>query len=271
VLDYLLNSAVTGAVTLEILDARGETVRSFSSTDSPEKLDAHRYFTGRWVNPPAPLSSAAGHHRFVWDLRYARPKAGSYEYTIAAMDGENTPVEPRGPLVVPARYTVRLTAGGQRYEQPLVVAPDPRTAVSADVLAGKLEIEKRIVASMSSSFESLERVRAVRRQAGGLKERAGSLAAAGALAALDKKAAAFDEGLESFAHTNSTLGAILTAIDAADAAPTATQTRACDDLRKALETRQAQWKTLEVEDLAALNATLRQAGLPPIETHGGAR
>ena len=271
VLDYLLESAVTGAVTLEILDARGETVRSFSSADPPEKLDAHRYFTERWVNPPALPSTAAGHHRFVWDLRYARPKAGSYEYTIAAVDGENTPIEPRGPLVVPGRYTVRLTAGGHRYEQPLVVAPDPRTAVPVDVLADKLEIEKRIVASMNGSFESLERVRGVRRQAGGLKERARSGAAADALAAFDKKAAAFDEGSESFAHTNSSLGAILTAVDAADAAPTATQTRACDALRKALETRLAQWKTFEAEDLAALDTTLRQAGLPPIGAQAGAR
>src|SRR6202034_651838 len=40
VIDYYLGSAVAGAVKLEILDAHGQMVRSFSSTDQPEASEA---------------------------------------------------------------------------------------------------------------------------------------------------------------------------------------------------------------------------------------
>ena len=220
VLDYLLQSSVTGAVTLEILDARGETVRSFSSADPPEKLDARRYFTERWVNPPAPPSTAAGHHRFVWDLRYARPKAGIYDFMIAAVDGENTPVEPRGPLVVPGRYSVRLTAGGQRYEQPLVVAPDPRTAVSSEVLSAKLEFQKRIVAAMGVSFNASVAVTELRKQRKARGEES------------DTRLAALETDLS---KTNRTLGAILNQVEAADAPPTSVQAATLAETLQTLE------------------------------------
>ena len=60
VLDYVLKSAVTGAVTLEILDAQGATVRAFSSAETKGGPEARPYFTERWINPPAPPSTARG-------------------------------------------------------------------------------------------------------------------------------------------------------------------------------------------------------------------
>ena len=53
-----------------------------------------------------------GHHRFVWDLRYERPRADRYEYMIAAVFGEDTPLEPRGPLVA-AGLLPRSSDGGR--------------------------------------------------------------------------------------------------------------------------------------------------------------
>ncbi len=227
VLDYVLKSAATGAVTLEILDAQGETVRSFSSADPTGGPDVHPYFTERWINPPAPPSTAAGHHRFVWDLRFPPPKSGGYEFMIAAVDGENTPIEPRGPLVVPGRYTVRLTAGGQRYEQPLVVTPDPRTTVSTEVLQAKLEFQKKIVAAMSVSFDaskSMNELDKQRKAPGG--ETDTRLATLGA----------------DLSKTNHTLGAILNQVEAADAPPTAVQTATLAETLQALDKQLQQWK-----------------------------
>src|SRR5439155_1044512 len=106
VIDYVLPRAVAGPVALEILDSAGRIVRSFSSADEPEKVAATRYFAQEWLKPAAPLSGAAGHHRFVWDLRGPRPKAEEYEYSIAAISGEDTPAEPEGVLVPPGIYSV---------------------------------------------------------------------------------------------------------------------------------------------------------------------
>ena len=220
-LDYVLKSAVTGAVTLEILDGQGATVRAFSSAETKGGPEARAYFTERWINPPAPPSTAAGHHRFVWDLRYPPPRSAGYEFMIAAVDGENTPIEPRGPLVVPGRYTVRLTAGGQRYEQPLVVAADPRTSVPAEVLAARLAFQEKIVAAMAASLDASASVAARRKQ---------SKAAPGDES--DARLAALETDL---AKTNRTLGAILNQVEAADAPPTAIQAATLEETLKLLQ------------------------------------
>ena len=219
-LDYVLGSAASGAVTLEILDAQGAVVRSFSSANPMGEPDALPYFTERWINPPAPPSTAAGHHRFVWDLRFAPPRSAGYEFMIAAVDGENTPIEPRGPLVVPGRYTVRLTVGGQRYEQPLVVIPDPRTAVSAEVLASKLEFQEKIVAAMGASFDASAAVAERRKR----QKTPGDEA--------DTRLAALEADLS---KSNHTLGAILNQVEAADAPATAIQAATLAETLQALD------------------------------------
>ena len=167
----------------------------------------------------------------MWDLRYPPPKSAGYEFMIAAVDGENTPIEPRGPLVVPGRYTVRLTAGGQRLEQPLVVIPDPRTSVPADVLAAKLVFQERIVAAMAASLDASASVAARRKQ---------SKAAPGDES--DAKLVALETDLS---KTNRTLGAILNQVEAADAPPTAAQAATLKEAIDALDAQLVRWKALK--------------------------
>jgi photosystem II stability/assembly factor-like uncharacterized protein len=236
VIDYLIGAPAAGPVTVEILDGQGATVRSFSSDDAPEATGARRYFTDRWSNPAAPPAATPGQHRLVWDLRYARPKAAEYEYMIAAVDGEDTPIEPRGPMVVPGRYTVRLTAGGKLFEQALVVTPDPRTqtSVAPDVFAEKLATEKRIVAAMGTSFDALESVRALRKERKGAKGSAAGRRDAGA--------ATLETDL---ARTNRTLATLLNQLDAADAEPTAIQTKTLKETLERFDGELARWKQLQ--------------------------
>ena len=160
ILDYTLAGAASGPLTIEILDSRGNVVRKYSSADQPEKLTARRYFAEEWLKPSAPPSAAAGHHRFVWDLRGPRPRAESYDYSIAAIWGEDTPMEPEGPLVVPGSYTVRLTAGGTTVTQPLTVEADPRISTSRTGLVRQYEVATRTAAEMDRAADALALVRA---------------------------------------------------------------------------------------------------------------
>src|SRR5262249_44567808 len=73
VLDYVLATPAR-SVRIDVLNEKGATVRSYASDAAPEKPEANRYFPEGWVRPQAPPATGAGHHRFVWDLRYARPK-----------------------------------------------------------------------------------------------------------------------------------------------------------------------------------------------------
>jgi photosystem II stability/assembly factor-like uncharacterized protein len=165
ILDYVVPRDASGPLTIEILDSRGDVVRKYSSEDKPESLTARRYFADDWVKPAPPPSAAAGHHRFVWDLRGPRPRAESYDYSIAAIWGEDTPIEPEGPLVVPGSYTVRLTAGGTTVTQALTVEPDPRASASRADYVQQYELATRTATEMERTADALAQVRARRKKA----------------------------------------------------------------------------------------------------------
>ena len=214
VIDYFLARPAAGPVRLEILDAQGHTVRAFASDDPPEKLETRRYFTDRYVHPPPPPPASAGHHRFVWDLRYPRPKSNRHEYMISAVAGQDTPIEPRGPLALPGRYTVRLTVDGNRQDQPLELTMDPRVSAAPPALAERSDFERRLVAAMGESFDAVPLARSAK----------------------DEPRA---KQLESI---NGLLGNLLTAIDGADAPPTAVQKDAYARARSELDTLLAKGK-----------------------------
>ncbi|MGB6555744.1 MAG: hypothetical protein WBE78_19780, partial [Candidatus Binataceae bacterium] len=114
IFDYWLKSGVAGPVTLEILDANGKVLRRFASTDKPEvtQEDLEKQLIPLyWIRPQQILSSGAGMHRFVWDLRLPPPGTTQHEYPISAVP-HDTPRYPVGPAILPGKYEVRLTVAG---------------------------------------------------------------------------------------------------------------------------------------------------------------
>jgi hypothetical protein len=73
----------------------------------------------REVVASLPTRGQEGINRVTWNLRYSDPD-----------QPENT--APRGPLVIPGQYIVRLEAGGYVSETPLEVREDPRIQVAPD-------------------------------------------------------------------------------------------------------------------------------------------
>lgn len=153
VIDYFLPAALAGPVTLEIVDAAGSVVRSYSSAQTPERPKVVYNFADIWLQPWEPLPARAGHNRFVWDLRGPRPLAPEYEYSIAAVPDEDTPLLPQGCMVLPGRYKVRLNVNGKATEQPLEVKQDPRSAVRLEDLAAQLAFYDQVAASLAGMVE----------------------------------------------------------------------------------------------------------------------
>lgn len=116
VIDYYL-AADAGVVTIEVLDQAGAIVRRVASDDAPPPPVAPQTVTTLWVPAPQPLSAAAGQHRWVWDLRPTPP---------AARPGGGGGGGFRRQPTLTGTFTVKLTAAGKSYTQPLVVVPDPR-------------------------------------------------------------------------------------------------------------------------------------------------
>ncbi|MEP7344996.1 MAG: hypothetical protein ABI877_07010 [Gemmatimonadaceae bacterium] len=122
-IDYYLKNAARGPVTLEILDASGKIVRTFTSTpvNEPAPTRGRRGDGGIpntspiWRRPAdAPLSVAAGMHRVVWN------PAGAGERDVFGDPNEALT------RTVTGTFTAMLTVDGKSYTQPFAIKPDPR-------------------------------------------------------------------------------------------------------------------------------------------------
>jgi len=123
-IDYYLKSDASGPITIEILDPAGEVIRKYSSEDKgpPVNLETLN-IPAYWVRPFEPLSTAAGMHRWIWDLRPTpppRPAGGGGGGGFGGGRGGAV-------TVLPGAYSVRLSVAGKGYTQPLIVKMDPRT------------------------------------------------------------------------------------------------------------------------------------------------
>ena len=85
-------------------------------------------------------------------------------YPIAATPGDTAP-EPKGPWVVPGTYTVKLTANGKTYTQPLIVKMDPRVKSGTLALNQQFALSKRIVDALAAIQELLPPIDAARARA----------------------------------------------------------------------------------------------------------
>ena len=109
------------AATLEILDAGGQLVRRYSSTE-PEPLEEP--LDPDDDKPKKQLEIKPGMNRFVWDLRYeGAARVGGY-YLFEYEGGS------KGPIALPGKYQVKLTVDGKTLAAPLELKPDPRIKVS---------------------------------------------------------------------------------------------------------------------------------------------
>jgi photosystem II stability/assembly factor-like uncharacterized protein len=281
ILDYYLVSASAKPVTLEILDEQQHPVRRYASTDKPEPLEktaGEHPIPMYWVRPAQILSASAGMHRFVWDLHYAPPDSLAHEFPISAII-HDTPKYPLGAWVLPGNYTVKLTADGKSYSQPLVVKMDPRITTSLADLRKQFEMQSGAVEGMNESYEMLTQVKTVRAQ---LKERAakaGKGALADAVSALDKQASELEgaaqssffglppgaKQTENFSTSNQHFGNILAVADTADAAPTTQAAAVYKELEDALEKLVSRWTEIRQQDIPALNADLKKAGLTAVD------
>jgi len=293
IIDYFVAQASATPVTLEILDAEGKIVRKFSSHDKPEPSAeelAKELIPPYWILMSKALSSSAGMHRWVWDLRYPAPRATRSEYPISAVPGA-TPRSPEGPMAVPGEYTVRLTANGHTSSEPLVVKMDPRVKASASELAEEFAKQRLLAGMMTENTEAVSEARALREQLQRLTNNAPAAAAIGstagraaekispplaeAISAFDKKLTTILGGAGGFAaapspsptltRTAGTIGALYGEIDRADAAPTAAQLAAIKALEGDFTATRKLWQDFQASDLPGLNRQLKSAGLAELQ------
>jgi photosystem II stability/assembly factor-like uncharacterized protein len=109
-----------GKAKISVYDKDGKLVREF---DGPGK---------------------AGVNRTNWDLRWNSPAVPTPEQLEAAAAGFD--FGPRGPLVEPGEYTIKIKAAGKEESQKVVVEDDPRLRISAADRAARSEAIQQLYA-----------------------------------------------------------------------------------------------------------------------------
>ena len=155
-IDYYL-SKPADKVVIDILDAKGAVVRTYTGTpadDKPKKGVADdggdEEFRGPRVGP---VPRKAGVNRYSWDLRY--PGANTFEGMILWSARAE-----QGPLAAPGDYAVRITANGQTSTQPLKVEKDPRlTDVSQADLEEQFQLAMKVRDEVSEADDMVVLIR----------------------------------------------------------------------------------------------------------------
>src|SRR6185369_182469 len=166
IIDYYLANATSSVVSVEILDARGQVIRKYASDDKPEVSEeeiAKQLIPPYWVRHTKKPDTIVGMHRVIWDLHYASPTSSTHEYPITAVP-EATPRYPLGPVAVPGKYTVRLTANGKSYTAPLTVKLDPRVKTTQQALDQQFQVQQKLANAGSRSSEAVLQIKSVQEQ-----------------------------------------------------------------------------------------------------------
>jgi photosystem II stability/assembly factor-like uncharacterized protein len=272
VIDFYVKEVPKGETRIDILDAKGQKIRSFSSQkvnslDEPADPDDKK--------PEKQIKVETGLNRFVWDLHYENanhvPGYYLYEYNEGA----------RGPLAVPGNYQVRLAVDGQTQTAPIEVKLDPRLRTTQAELEQQFQLQMKIREQLNRIYAAVNQIEDVRAQTEGLKRRLpaddGAHAVASSADSLTGKLVSVREPLvnlkisaneDSLAYRPGLDGqwAFLSMIvgSGCDCAPTEAALQRFDQLMTSTEEAVAHWDQLQKSDVAAFQKMAAGQGIFPI-------
>jgi hypothetical protein len=271
ILYYYLKEEQKQPAKLELLDAQGKVIRSFTSEakkteEAPEEWERD--------NPQEHIPAKAGLNLFTWDLRYEVPT----KIPRAVYDAG----EPIAPLALPGTYQVRLTVGGKAQTASFEVKMDPRVKASAEDLRKQFDLLLKMRDRQDEMNKTIVAIRDLRGQLQALEKRLGPAQASKsdandppnpvvmASTDLSKKILAIEEELiqvngkstEDFANyptkLESKLAYLQNVTDSADAAPTSAEEAVFAELEERLEAQLGKWRDVLAKDVPALNEAMRK-------------
>jgi len=266
VIDYYLKSGAEH-IKLEIFDQKQNLVRSFSSDEVREQKPSSRPIAERWLPKPEILETAAGMHRFVWNLAWGNPEGNA---AVPLGDDEYRTL--RSPRAMPGSYQVRLTIDGKTFSQPLKIVMDPRSSATGRDLEQQLHLGLEVFAETVRSLKVSSEVKAVQKQLTDLEpklEGHGDLKAA--VSQLENEiqkilvgssdATPKTEGLE---DASSGLTSALAVVESSDRPVPSQAIAVYHQSEEALKLRVADWNHVKTNWLPQLNQHLRQNNMAPV-------
>jgi hypothetical protein len=237
IIDYVLSADATSELTLDVIDAKGQLVRHLSSTKTNKEVQPPEWPDQIVASDLIPAKS--GMNRLVWDLRYDDP----VQIPGAFYEGE----APRGPIVAPGQYQLRLKLGEQMRTASLTVSADPRVPDSAAAIAAKTELALAAYHDIDTLHRAVNDIRAKRKT---LKDQRSA-------AGLDAKLKRIEETLMQVnmngseanlafpGMLNEQLAAFAGSLEDADRPPTTQQRALYASLHEKLQSQLALWRGLQ--------------------------
>jgi photosystem II stability/assembly factor-like uncharacterized protein len=141
------------SLTLEVLDAAGEVIRSFST--DPEKGVA-----GGGAGPNYALPGEKGINRVVWDLRTDSTATLNYDVVYGA--GPDKSIS--GYRVAPGSYTLRLKQGDISLEQDVEVQWDPIHRYDAEKIAEQQAFVAEVFGMIDDIYTRIGSLQSIQQQ-----------------------------------------------------------------------------------------------------------
>jgi photosystem II stability/assembly factor-like uncharacterized protein len=190
IIDYYLAADAKSPVKVEILDAAGGMVRTYSSDDpvrsphpalNPEAYNRMCQQTPNaadcglplyWPAPPMIVSTREGMHRMSWDLHY-QPlgeggQGGGGGGGIGAVPHLTYPAV-NAPWAPPGSYTLKISVDGKTYTQPLTLRFDPRVKTLPADLATLASLSKEMYEGARAARTAFDQARRLVAQLDGLQ------------------------------------------------------------------------------------------------------
>jgi photosystem II stability/assembly factor-like uncharacterized protein len=284
---YLLADEPAGEIGLSFLDADGVIIKSFSSKPAEEKegkddgADEDEEEQGTRFAP-----AKKGLNRFVWDMHYENaarstedsPIRGTYESLMKSRPGTN------GPLAVPGRYQVQLTAGESVQSETFEILPDPRLEMTREDFQTQFDLLRSVRDKLSEANAAIDRLRRIQRQslessnrakAKTAGERDGEAISKAArelnetLAIIEAELVQIErEGASDFVRAPvklvDMLAGLISGIAMADAPPTTPMKQLFKHLSGLVDEQISQLQEVVDNDVAKFNERVRDAELPAI-------
>ena len=248
-----------------------------------EKLDEKADFkiqvfdrSGKLIQDLERPSREKGLNRIAWNLRLGGPEVRRPPTPEQISFGGG----PRGPQVSPGAYTVKMTAGGKVYEQPVEVRLDPGISVSPAELQEAFDMQVKLrdmQSTMNSSLRFLDSVKEQLKQAQTTMKNLSKEPDKDLMKALEDyvkdvdvlqdKLAARDEGLgfAGKAQVADDIGGLFFALDT-NFGPTKGQREYFAEIQPAYRTRMGEVNKFLTETLPQWNDKLRGWNAPTLTT-----
>ncbi len=300
-LDKAPSDKIAKEARLEILDGGGKVLRSFpgkpSEAGKPKEEVKEKDGEEKGAEPAEPSQKdekketkqkpredeekqkapmEAGLNRFNWDLLYG---AGKTFPGLVLWSGETV-----RPFVVPGEYQVRLTVGGiggGTRTAHLQVLKDPRSSATLPDLQAQHEFLMSIRAKLDETHDAIRRIRDVRAQLDGIKQRmedqdGDHAKVLDAAKALDEAMTKVEEALYQTKNRspqdplnfpvrlNDKLNALGASAAMGDNRPTDQAVQVRDQLVQAIDAQLAALARILTQDLPAFNELAKTEGVPAV-------